>query len=100
MLSFIDEADLTPITDGPVPILPSTLPIETPEATTPVVEIEEPLLSAPEVAQLVKQTKYQLEMGGVILTLLTEGDDTLEVCQDVISVLQGHAISMLLFPIR
>lgn len=52
------------------------------DTTTPVVEIEEPLLSAPEVSELVKQLAFRMEMDGVFITLLTEAHSMdMEVCQ-------------------
>lgn len=68
-----DESDLTPMTDRPLATQDSL------ETTTPVVEIEEPLLSAPEVSELVKQTKFSFVLDGVALTLLSEEEDPLAV---------------------
>ena len=56
-------------------------PVESMETTTPVVEIEEPLLSAPEVSELVRQTKFSFVLDGMTLTLLQEEDDPLAVCK-------------------
>ena len=42
------------------------------DTTTPVIEVEEPLLSAPEVSELVRQMTFQFELDGVCVRLLTE----------------------------
>lgn len=47
------------------------------DTMTPVVEIEEPLLMAPEVMELVQATKFNLNMEGVTIVLLTGDDDDL-----------------------
>ncbi len=52
------------------------------ETTTPVVEIEEPLLSAPEVLELINQTRFTFILDGVVFTLFTEGEDPLAVSGD------------------
>ena len=54
---------------------PDLIPLCSVETATPVVEIEEPLLSSLEVMELVQQTKYSLEMEGFIVTLFTEDGD-------------------------
>jgi len=69
MFMSIDESDMTPMTDRPIL---EQLSLDT---TTPVVEIEEPLLAAPEVMELVRQTKAQFIMEGLVLMLLTEKED-------------------------
>ena len=47
--------------------------------TTPVVEIETPLLAAPEVADLARQTRFNVTLDGMMLTLLGEEEDPLAV---------------------
>jgi vacuolar protein sorting-associated protein 13A/C len=47
------------------------------DPTTPVVEIEQPLLSAPEMSDLAQQTQFDFIMDGMILTLMGEEDDPL-----------------------
>ena len=44
-------------------------------AMTPTVEIEQPLLEAPEVSDLARQTKLDFALEGMVLTLLAEEDD-------------------------
>jgi len=51
------------------------------DTTTPVVEIEEPLLFAPEVMELVQTTKFSFDMEGATVLLYTEDDDPLAVKQ-------------------
>ncbi len=46
----------------------------------PVVEIEQPLLLAPEVSDLARHTKFDFIMDGMVLTLLGEEEDPLAVC--------------------
>ena len=46
---------------------------------TPTVEIEQPLLEAPEVSDLARQTKLDFTLGGMVLTLLAEEEDD-QVC--------------------
>ena len=47
--------------------------------SAPVVEIEQPLLAAPEVADLAKQTQFDVTLDGMTLTLLGEEEDPLAV---------------------
>ena len=42
---------------------------------TPVVEVETPLLSAPDTAEILKQTKIEFLMEGMTLILLEENHD-------------------------
>ena len=49
------------------------------ELTTPIVDIETPLLSAPEVSDLARHTKLDLLLEGMVLTLFGEEDDPLAV---------------------
>ena len=42
------------------------------DTTTPVVEIEEPLLSAPEVSELVKDATFSFDLEGIEINLRTE----------------------------
>ena len=44
------------------------------DLTTPIVEIEEPLLMAPEALELVQQSKFSIDMEGLSLVLFTEED--------------------------
>lgn len=71
--TIADEEDLTPL-------LPERIVGgEDLEVTTPVVEIEQPLLSAPEVSDLARHTRLDLLLEGMVLTLLGEEDDPLAV---------------------
>ena len=44
-------------------------------AMTPTVEIEQPLLEAPEVSDLARQTKLEFTLEGMVLTLLEEEEE-------------------------
>ena len=44
-------------------------------AMTPTVEIEQPLLEAPEVSDLARQTKLEFTLEGMVLTLLDEEEE-------------------------
>ena len=48
-------------------------------AMTPTVEIEQPLLEAPEVSDLARQTKLEFALEGMVLTLLDEEEEQLGV---------------------
>ena len=73
MPHFADEEDLTPL-------LPERIVGgDDLELMKPVVDIETPLLSAPEVSDLARHTKLDLLLEGMVLTLFGEEDDPLAV---------------------
>ena len=43
--------------------------------TTPVVEIEQPLLEAPEVSELARKTQFDFVIDGMVLTMLGDEDE-------------------------
>ena len=50
-------------------------------AMTPTVEVEQPLLEAPEVSDLARQTKLEFALEGMVLTLLDEEEEQIGVGQ-------------------
>ena len=48
-------------------------------AMTPTVEIEQPLLEAPEVSDLARQTKLEFALEGMVLTLFDDEEEQIGV---------------------